>query len=432
MIGSRIKLARTARGMNQRDLGQQTNLSAAAISKIETGLSHPTAEHLAAIASATGFDLSFFQRPARPLQPALYRKNSAMGVKRMDMIEALVEVHAEAFSCALAAAGAELPVRVPRLDRGDIEAAASEARRALGVPLDEPCDHLLAVMEQAGCAVIQLQWVDPNFDGFSTWSTDRPVVVLDRGTEGIGDRYRLTAAHELGHLILHKDGGVEHDAAEADANRFAGAFLLPKDSIARDFEKASITPLGLAPLKAKWRVSIAALLMRAAQLGYLSERGKKQAFMEINARRWRTREPVDIPLEKPQVFRSVLALLRDREPDVDLQRICGGIGVRDVAAAMGFTITDGANLSSQPAASRPRSLSMSKNPNIHTVQRDGEWVNVREGADRASSAHETQQQAIDRAREIATNSGVEHLIHGRDGRIRERNSYGNDPHPPKG
>ena len=75
---------------------------------------------------------------------------------------------------------------------------------------------------------------------------------------------------------------------------------------------------------------------------------------------------------------------------------------------------------------------MSKNPNIHTVQRDGEWVNVREGADRVSSAHETQQQAIDRAREIATNSGVEHLIHGRDGRIRERNSYGNDPHPPKG
>ena len=131
---------------------------------------------------------------------------------------------------------------------------------------------------------------------------------------------------------------------------------MPKDAIARDFEKASITPIGLAPLKAKWRVSIAALLMRAAQLGYLSERGKKHAFMEINARRWRTREPVDIPLEKPQVFRSVLALLREREPNIDLQSICGGIGVRDVAAAMGFTITDGASLSSQPATSWPRSL----------------------------------------------------------------------------
>lgn len=343
MIGSRIKLARTARGLNQRDLGLRTKLTAAAISKMETGLSQPTAEHLAAIASATGFSVSFFQRPTRPLQPALYRKSSGMGVKRMDMIEALVEVHAEAFACALAAAGVDLPVRIPRLDRGDIETAAVEARRAMGVPLDQPCDHLLAVMEQAGCAVVQLPWVDPNFDGFSTWSASRPVVVLDRGTEGIGDRFRLTAAHELGHLVLHRDGGVAHEDAEAEANRFAGAFLLPRDAISRDFDRANITPIGLAPLKAKWRVSIAALVMRAAQLGHLSERGKKQAFMEINARRWRTREPVDIPLERPQVFRSVLNVLRSRGPNLDLAEVCGGIGTRDVAAAMGFSIADGAD-----------------------------------------------------------------------------------------
>lgn len=55
-----------------------------------------------------------------------------------------------------------------------------------------------------------------------------------------------------------------------------------------------------------------------------------------------------------------------------------------------------------------------------------------EGNDRLTSIHDTQQQAIDRARDIAINQQSEMLIQGRDGQIRERNSYGHDPFPPKG
>ena len=72
------------------------------------------------------------------------------------------------------------------------------------------------------------------------------------------------------------------------------------------------------------------------------------------------------------------------------------------------------------------------NSNIHTVRHEGGWANRREHSERVSTVHQTQEQAIDRGREIAEREGVEHLIHGRDGRIRERNSYGNDPYPPKG
>ncbi|NLD67201.1 MAG: DUF2188 domain-containing protein [Limnobacter sp.] len=54
------------------------------------------------------------------------------------------------------------------------------------------------------------------------------------------------------------------------------------------------------------------------------------------------------------------------------------------------------------------------------------------GASRASSTHATQQEAIAAATQIARNQRTELYIHGRDGRIRERNSYGTDPHPPKG
>jgi DNA-binding transcriptional regulator YiaG len=69
--------------------------------------------------------------------------------------------------------------------------------------------------------------------------------------------------------------------------------------------------------------------------------------------------------------------------------------------------------------------------NIHTIPRDGGWVNVRPDGDRASSVHRTQAEAIERGREIAQNAGVKHVVHGTNGRIRDSNSYGNDPHPPK-
>jgi hypothetical protein len=68
----------------------------------------------------------------------------------------------------------------------------------------------------------------------------------------------------------------------------------------------------------------------------------------------------------------------------------------------------------------------------HVVPSGDGWSVKKAGASRASSTHSTQQDAITAATRIARNQKTELYIHGRDGRIRERNSYGNDPHPPKG
>lgn len=70
--------------------------------------------------------------------------------------------------------------------------------------------------------------------------------------------------------------------------------------------------------------------------------------------------------------------------------------------------------------------------NQHVVPRDGGWAVRGEGNSRASSTHQTQKGAIGAAREQAQKQGSEMIIHGRDGKIRERNTYGKDPHPPKG
>lgn len=68
----------------------------------------------------------------------------------------------------------------------------------------------------------------------------------------------------------------------------------------------------------------------------------------------------------------------------------------------------------------------------HVVPNGERWSVRKAGASRASGTYDTQREAVDKAREIARNQQTELYIHGRDGRIRERNSYGSDPFPPKG
>lgn len=68
----------------------------------------------------------------------------------------------------------------------------------------------------------------------------------------------------------------------------------------------------------------------------------------------------------------------------------------------------------------------------HVVPAGGKWAVRKSGSSRSTETFATQGEAIDRAREIAKNQGTELYIHGRDGKIRERDSYGRDPHPPKG
>lgn len=68
----------------------------------------------------------------------------------------------------------------------------------------------------------------------------------------------------------------------------------------------------------------------------------------------------------------------------------------------------------------------------HVVPSDRGWSVKKSGASRASSVHNTQSGAIAAATQIARNQRTELYIHGKDGRIRERNSYGSDSHPPKG
>ncbi len=70
--------------------------------------------------------------------------------------------------------------------------------------------------------------------------------------------------------------------------------------------------------------------------------------------------------------------------------------------------------------------------NQHVVPHAEGWAVRGEGNERVTSVHDTQREAIERGREIAQNQKSELLIHGENGQIRARDSYGRDPYPPKG
>lgn len=70
--------------------------------------------------------------------------------------------------------------------------------------------------------------------------------------------------------------------------------------------------------------------------------------------------------------------------------------------------------------------------NQHVVRHPEGWAVKSAGASRASSVEPTQAKAIAKATEIAKSQRSEMFIHGRNGQIRERNTYGKDPYPPRG
>ena len=76
---------------------------------------------------------------------------------------------------------------------------------------------------------------------------------------------------------------------------------------------------------------------------------------------------------------------------------------------------------------------MPKSKSHHVVPngKDG-WKVIKDGASRASGVYDTKNEALDAARAISQNQKTELIIHGKDGKIQNKDSHGNDPYPPKG
>ena len=116
---------------------------------------------------------------------------------------------------------------------------------------------------------------------------------------------RFTLCHELGHIIMHQDAMVAPDM-EKQADEFAAEFLMPEIEIRPYLTDLSLEKL--ATLKQFWKVSMAALLKRATDLGVITHRQARTLWMQMGKAGYRTREPVelDLPVEKPSLEKEIV------------------------------------------------------------------------------------------------------------------------------
>ena len=111
---------------------------------------------------------------------------------------------------------------------------------------------------------------------------------------------------------MHSPDDEGSKVAERQAHRFAAAFLMPAADIRHELPAKAQWPL-LVELKAKWQVSIAALLMRAKTLEVMAPNAYTQAYKFMSMRGWRTVEPGKLGApESPILLRTAVDLDRPR------------------------------------------------------------------------------------------------------------------------
>ena len=146
------------------------------------------------------------------------------------------------------------------------------------------------------------------------------IIALAIGSKPI-ERLRLDMAHELGHILMHSWGEDNEDvsrdefnAREWQANYFASALLLPKETFTRSVSAYPTNVDYYQSLKKKWKVSMQAMMYRARQLDIITDNQFQYMMRIVSKNGWRTKEPGDVPGQiRDTVFQGAIDLLFDGE-----------------------------------------------------------------------------------------------------------------------
>lgn len=307
---SRLTLARKRRGLTMTKLAAQVGLELRSISAYEKGEFKPEPERLAAVAQVLRFPEAFFfgddlDEPTPDV--ASFRSLSKMTAGQRDT--ALGSGAVALMLNDWIEARFDLPrAELPDLSReASPEAAAQELRRAWGIG-ELPIKNMVHLLEAKGVRVFSLAIDAAEVDAFSMWRQSTPFVFLN--TKKSAEHGRFDAAHELGHLVLHRHGSPQGREAEQEANAFASAFLMPRASL---LAQAPHVPTleHLIKLKKIWSVSVAALTYRLHTVGAISDWHYQTLFVELSSRGYRKKEPDEGQRETSQVLQKVFAALRE-------------------------------------------------------------------------------------------------------------------------
>lgn len=301
-----LVLARESKGLQQVELARKANLTQGALSKMERGELRVSDDLVKRFARILDYPKEHFYQTGSAVPPILsHKRKSRISTRQLSRIDASVNIVRLLVEKLTAA------VEVNKFDsltpRAHPSVVAAELRREWGIKRGV-VDNIVEVLEANGIFVIEMDFGTDALESRPILTTQRiPLLAVNNCL--LGDRQRYTLAFELGHLVLHVFQNNNNNSKDLrhTANLFAAEFLMPKDEILNDFQNDVTIDL-LASLKAKWRVSMQALLYRAHDLGRISDNQKRYLVNRFSQLGIRKREPpeLDAPKESPSLLKNLV------------------------------------------------------------------------------------------------------------------------------
>ena len=256
VIGLNLRRLRNAIGLTQQQLADAAGLSRVGYRNIETGKSVPKVETLQSLAGALEVPVQQLVARAYPIRQVRFR--SLKRLKSREQILAEVGQKLNDVKELEEALGDKRPFKISGLSesltaRGEkraIEAAAA-VRKAFGLRKDEPVRDICGLLESNGVKVFSVRLASNDFFSLSVGPDDGgPAIVVNTWDRISVERWIFSAAHELGHLILHLDAydaseAEEDEGQEKQANIFASYFLMPEQVFRGEWQQTYGLPFYL-------------------------------------------------------------------------------------------------------------------------------------------------------------------------------------------
>ncbi|WP_417233643.1 helix-turn-helix domain-containing protein [Arthrobacter sp.] len=285
----RLTQARLLAGRTKQDVAASLGISGAALGQYEAGITTPRPDQLPKLAESLGVPLGFFTggRPYAHLDASAAHFRSLRSTRVSQRAKAVTHVEmlwelAYALENYVELPYPDLPFIGDEANFPSPESAARELRRHWDIA-DGPFRHLTRTMEQHGIIVSLTSIAGDEVarvDAFSTSHLPRPIIILTPDRADDVYRSRFTAAHELGHLVLHHDVAAGDVEKEKEADRFAAELLAPTEQIAKELS-TRVRLSGLDQVSRRWGVSQKALVYRSRELGLVSDTSARRAYQKL-------------------------------------------------------------------------------------------------------------------------------------------------------
>ena len=313
MFGERLKRARVKSGLSLDSLAQKANniVTKQAISQYEKNQKNPSSRVLIALSNALNVNMEYFFRTVNVnISQVDFRKHSSYGKKKQEVIKEKVREYLERYMqieeiLELNSSFINPIKHESLIHYNDIETLASKLREAWNLGID-PIYNVMEMLELKNMKVLLLN-DDKKFNGLTGCANNDKTnlfIVINTHESLPDDQKRFTALHELGHQILP----IHELDEEKASDRFAGAFLFPKESVLKEFgeRRTKISFEELKHIKLKYGISISSIIFRLHHLGVINDSIFQRFWVKNRTAKFDDKVPL-VRKEKINRFKNLLA-----------------------------------------------------------------------------------------------------------------------------